>query len=519
MRYVWALHAIGAMNDSLLSQLLASANAYTRGWAIQFALEDRAASIEQRAKLADLAKNDPSPAVRMFLASGLGRLPVAERWSIAAPLVAHKQDAEDRSLSLMMWYGFEPLVPLDRERALAIAAEGENPTVRRYAARRAVEHDLAAGLDAVARVMAEQSDAERQLDLLAGAYEALGGVRQAPMPASWSAAHAKLATASDGRVRSAARRLAVLFGDRAAIDAERRKVVDRSAAGIDRREAIEALATIKDPSLPGLLFQALPERDGDLARAALRGLAGYDSKDIPRQVLDHYSQYDEATKRDAISTLTSRVAWAEALLAAIDSGLVARGDLEAYHIQQFLGLKNDQLTARLKDTWGSIRPTAADKQAAMHKLKSRLTPAALAAANLAHGRGVFVKNCSSCHALHGVGGKIGPDLTGSQRANLDYVLSNVLDPSAVVAKEYQITVVVTGDGRTISGIVKHEDDKSLTLQTATEQVILPKGEVEERRKTNVSIMPDGLLSKLNDDEIRDLVAYLANREQAPLQGD
>ncbi len=68
------------------------------------------------------------------------------------------------------------------------------------------------------------------------------------------------------------------------------------------------------------------------------------------------------------------------------------------------------------------------------------------------GRAVFAKTCAQCHTLFGAGGKIGPELTGSNRANLEYLLSNVLDPSAVMAKEYQPSVIATADGRVLTGI-------------------------------------------------------------------
>ena len=88
--------------------------------------------------------------------------------------------------------------------------------------------------------------------------------------------------------------------------------------------------------------------------------------------------------------------------------------------------------------------------------------------------------CASCHTLFDEGGKIGPDLTGSQRANPEYVLTKLLAPSAVVAKDYLMTIVTTNDGRTVSGIVKEENDKVLVLQTATQEVRIAKSDIEER---------------------------------------
>ena len=148
--------------------------------------------------------------------------------------------------------------------------------------------------------------------------------------------------------------------------------------------------------------------------------------------------------------------------------------------------------------------------------KGRLNSDVLAAADRSRGRAVFAKTCAACHTLFDAGGKIGPELTGSQRNNLDYVLSNVLDPSAVLAKDYQMHLIVINDGRVLSGIVKSEDDNSISVQTATELVVVPKSEIESRRETANSMMPDGLLPSLSAEEMRDLVGYLASPNQVPL---
>ena len=96
------------------------------------------------------------------------------------------------------------------------------------------------------------------------------------------------------------------------------------------------------------------------------------------------------------------------------------------------------------------------------------------------GRAVFAKICQQCHTLFGVGGQVGPDLTGSNRADLDYLLSNVLDPSALIGKDYLAHVIATTDGRVLTGIIRAEDKDTITLVTANETITLPKSEVEER---------------------------------------
>src|SRR5262249_37650489 len=103
-----------------------------------------------------------------------------------------------------------------------------------------------------------------------------------------------------------------------------------------------------------------------------------------------------------------------------------------------------------------------------------------------------------------------------QRANLDYVLENVLDPSAVVFSEYQVTQVETKDGRVINGIVKQENDQAVVLQTQNEVVTVPKREIETRTRSPLSLMPEGLFNNLKNEEVRDLIAYLAGPAQVPL---
>jgi putative heme-binding domain-containing protein len=141
------------------------------------------------------------------------------------------------------------------------------------------------------------------------------------------------------------------------------------------------------------------------------------------------------------------------------------------------------------------------------------------AADLSHGREVFVKTCGACHLLHGQGGKIGPDITGSNRADLEYLLANLLDPSAIVGRDYQTTTVLTKDGRSIAGIVVKESPTSVTLQTPTEQVTVPLDDVDTRVLSPQSLMPENQLGQLKPEEARDLVAYLRHPSQVPLPGE
>lgn len=136
LRAVWALHAIGAVDEKLIAELLDSPDEYLRAWAIILELENRAVSPALLARLTQMATKDPSPFVRLYIASGLQRLPAAQRWPIAEELVKHAEDAEDAYLPLMIWYGIEPLVEADADRFVMLIEKAKIPLVREFIARR-----------------------------------------------------------------------------------------------------------------------------------------------------------------------------------------------------------------------------------------------------------------------------------------------------------------------------------------------------------------------------------------------
>jgi putative heme-binding domain-containing protein len=204
-----------------------------------------------------------------------------------------------------------------------------------------------------------------------------------------------------------------------------------------------------------------------------------------------------------------------ALLDAMEAGKVPRRDLSPFAARQLLTFKDKALTERLTKVWGTLRP-AQDKSALMAKYFGITAPEALKKADRSQGRLVFNQTCAKCHVLFGDGNKIGPDLTGSQRTHAEYLLTKLLDPSATVAKDFQMTIIATKGGRTVSGIVKEENDTVVTVQMENEVVRIAKADIEAREQSKQSMMPEGQLEKLNAIEVRDLFAYLAGSGQVPL---
>ena len=133
----------------------------------------------------------------------------------------------------------------------------------------------------------------------------------------------------------------------------------------------------------------------------------------------------------------------------------------------------------------------------------------MVSANFKKGQVLFQRTCGSCHKLNGEGVNIGPDLTGSNRPNLDYLLFNVLNPSGEIQDAYKLVVITTRDGRTYSGNVISENERQIKFRVVgQESLVINKSSIQSREVTPVSMMPQGLFETLSDTEIVDLVAYL-----------
>ena len=132
------------------------------------------------------------------------------------------------------------------------------------------------------------------------------------------------------------------------------------------------------------------------------------------------------------------------------------------------------------------------------------------------GRLFFENTCAKCHTLFGKGGNVDPDLTGSGRKNLDYLLSNLVDPSAVIDPAYCLTHILTHDGQLLSGFLVQQGDTFATLQTQNAQIRLRMKDIDEIYTSGKSMMPDGMLQNYSDEQVRDLLVYLGSSEQVPL---
>jgi putative heme-binding domain-containing protein len=513
LRGLWALHVTGLLDDELIARGLENDRPFVRAWTARLAAENGARRLAWLPKFTAMAQSDNSPVVRQYLSSIAQQVPPAERFGLLAALTSHSEDNGDHNLPLLYWYALEPTIDVDAPRALAIAEQSPVAPLLEFTSRKIAGELQVERLALLVDALGRTNDAKLQMAILDGIAKGLAGQRRVARPDNWSQVAAKLYDSPEVMVRQHARALAVTLGDPQALAEMRQLIVDVSADLEARRAALASLLGARDENLAETLHALLAAPE--LRSEALRGLAAYDHPQTPRVILEAYGQLNPGQRREALATLAARKAYARALLDALSEGRVPSSDISADIIRQLRNLKDDRLDERIREVWGEVRDTSADVAARIDHYRKLLKEKPEQQPDLALGRAMFVKTCQQCHTLFGVGGKVGPELTGSNRADLEYLLSNMLDPSALIAKDYMASVVVTTDGRVLTGIIRGDDDP-ITLLMQNETLILPRGEIEQIERSEKSMMPDDVLQPLSEHQVRSLVAYLASPAQTPL---
>jgi putative heme-binding domain-containing protein len=131
------------------------------------------------------------------------------------------------------------------------------------------------------------------------------------------------------------------------------------------------------------------------------------------------------------------------------------------------------------------------------------------------GKKLFEATCAKCHTLFGRGGFIGPDLTSYKRDDIANVLLHIVNPSAEIREGFETYLVLTDDGRALTGFLLDQDNQIVVLRSADGQdSTIPRSRIDEMKAIPQSLMPEGLLDTLNEQQVRDLFAYF--RSSQPL---
>jgi putative membrane-bound dehydrogenase-like protein len=514
LRLLWALRAIGAASEEFLVARLADPDEAMRSWAIRLLAEDLPVKSAVRNRWAEMARADSSGLVRLYLASALQRLTYPDREALGAALLSRAEDDGDHNLPFMLWYGLEPLVGTQPDAGVALARSSRIRWVRQSIAHRLAEEIATqpSPLDALL-AWAAQVDASAQTDVIRGLGDALRGVRRAPAPKDWSARAAMFSTHPDAAIRDRVRELSLVFGDGRALDDLRRVVADGKADASARKKAIQALLDGGAADVAPLLRPLV--QDANVRLAAILGLLRLGDAAGPMEAIGKYRWIDVPERGAVLAAMTARPESARVLIEAVGANRIPRADITPVLARQIRSLGDEGLRAELEKHWGIMGASDPDKRATIGRLRAELTPDALRPADLSQGRAQFVRLCAGCHQLYGEGGRVGPDLTGSGRADIGYLLENLVDPSAVVASDYRMTVVELKDGRTLNGLLRDPNPRTVTLVTQSETATLDRSEIVRIETAAQSMMPEGLLESLEPAQRRDLIAYLMHPRQVP----
>ncbi len=384
----------------------------------------------------------------------------------------------DRVLRTVLWHYVMQELDARCDDAITYFAVCSDPVIQSYIARRAADDSGAASKMLAALPDMNAGQKKRIVD---GFSEALRGRKEVEAPKGWEVLKGV----------PGANFLRLLYGDEA--------LGDKLAANLRnplipvgfRLKNLTALVDAGVPGLRGTFEKALQVKG--LRMVALRGLQSSGGENLPDLLLSNYLGLDTAERGAVLDTLAMRPEWAERLVAAVKEGVVPKTDMSPV------------LAKRL-----GIAPQG-NRKAEMRDWRKKLSSGELGEPDLAAGRAVFKNVCAGCHQMYGEGGKIGPDLTGSGRHDVDYILENVFDPSASVPGAYQMSVVSLKDGRVLMGTIPSETPLMVEVQMGSGITRVDRKEIVKIKKQGGSPMPEGLFRGLTDSQVRDLVGYLQSK--------
>ncbi|MCM2375210.1 PVC-type heme-binding CxxCH protein [Aporhodopirellula aestuarii] len=475
-----------------------------------------------------------SALIRLTLASTLQRLPIEMRASAATKLLqlSGDQDVGDHNFAKMVWYGVMSRSSTHPREMIDVASASRLPELTTYLARSVAEQiettPIAFGELAAAGMSKLNSDdvenARRWCDaMFAGIEQGLVGIRRAEMPSNWPQFKTAIRAASLDQ-ETLLKRLDTLFGDGLSTERLAEILDDKDADLTERLNALKGLvaawheAGSNDPAAAAKLVKSAKPlvASPHVNLAAAETLATIEHPAVAQLLLDHYGRFRAPLRASVVSLLCSRMTFATALVERLERtgrGKLSKDALDASHVRGLVALGDPDLTRRVESVWGRVRETPGERLAEMSRLKAMLTPDRLRRANLSDGRVLFDRMCSTCHRMFGAGELVGPDLTGAQRGSLDYLLSNIVDPDAVVGVDFRATKILTLDGRLLVGLVTQRTRRTLTIASDSRTETISLDEVEDEFPTESSPMPSGLLQPLSDNQIANLIAYL----QSPVQ--
>ncbi|MCE9605645.1 MAG: ThuA domain-containing protein [Planctomycetia bacterium] len=513
---LWVSHRLDGLDESLALAGLRHGNADVRRWTVRLLGDDRRAPPAVAVAMAKLAAAEPNVQVRSQLASSAKRLPAEVGLPIVRALAARSEDIADLHLPLLIWWAVEAKAESDRDAVLALFAEKQFwslPIVDKFVIERVMQRYSMTGepadLQTCAKLLTLAPDAARKNRLMAGLLEAFRGRKIEGLPQ----ALALELDAYQANLGKSDLALGMRLGKAEAIGTALALVGDEQADKPTRLAYVEILGEIRQPKAVDVLLKLLSTTPShSLKRASLDALMNFDDPKIGETVVRLYHSAlpdEQGVRSTAQKLLGSRPSSALLMLKQVDDGLIPKSALPQDVVQTMSMHADPEVKKLMTKHWGKIRATPAEKQNQAKRLTALIKSGG---GNPTLGHAIFTKKCAVCHTLFGEGGKTGPDLTGYERSNLDFLLTAVVDPSAAIREEFTSFAVTTSDGRTLTGLITEQNTRTVTLRGADNRpVLLNRDDIEELQALPISLMPENQLNDLKDQELRDFFAYLMSR--------
>jgi putative heme-binding domain-containing protein len=508
---LWALNLVAGIDEATALDALDHADPYVRLWTVRLQCDAMRVSPSMAAALASRGSVELNIEVLSQLACSAKRLPARDALPIVRALLARSEIADDIHIPLLLWWALESKIATDADLVLKLfedRATWNLATVRKTVAERLMRRFAASGsrrdLATCARLLAMAPGTEHIKRLMAGFEAASAGRSLTGLPPELAQA---LATYSGQSVT-----LALRQGQSKALAEAMHVLTDDRADRTKQLLFLQILGEVRQPAcVPVVLRLACQSSDNALRTAALGTLAAYDDPAIGTEVIKACANMSDDVLASAQSLLVSRRKWAAQFLAAIEAKTIDPRTVRREDVEKLLLLGDADITAVATKLFGPIKPaTSADLRGRIDRLAGVIHAGSGVPKP---GRQIFDQQCARCHTLFSAGGKVGPDLTTYRRDDLENILLNIVNPSAEIREGYTTSIVAMTDGRILSGIVVEEDKNVVVLRGGDgKEAALARADIDAIRPTRTSIMPEGLLNELSDQQVRDLFAYLRSTQ-------
>lgn len=476
-------------------------------------------------RLIEHASKETDGLVLTYLASAMRHMDHESRWQMALRLAVHHEYKEDRVYPYLIWYGLEPAVASHHANIGDFLTANQIPILDSFVGRRlAIEYTYRPEvLDALISWVTQHSPpTTRTNDIVAGLNAGWEGWTALPAPRGWNAWAATLKAKGDSRLQTGLDEIEAVFSLTQSIKEQIALLSDESKSLAARKTVIrsvvrqmndmwksESAASVPDDVLEGARFLAQLTQHRFLGAEAATQLGRWNDPLAADLLLDSMATANVEARNAIVAILCQRVDSAAKLLSQVRSGAVPRDAISAAQIRQIQWLADPTLDPLVDALWPELAADIdASKRERLTRWQTLFSEERIAAGNHEIGRRLFRQQCGQCHRLLDEGRSLGPELTGGQRSNLMFWLHNLVAPSAEVSTEFRLSVILMNDGRSLSGVVTRRTPVSFVLLNQEGQELIRLDEVDEIRELPQSLMPEGLLEALNDEDKVHLMSFL-----------